>query len=269
MIFRNRRMVAKTRTHKESRLLNTDTRILGVLGVPRSGTSLTHSILNSSEDIYLSFEHRRLPLLNDSRDDIHTLYYELIRQAHHISRNQFFETENTKPPTYERHYRYWGDKMIFKDSKDFRTLLAKRIRKGAIDRLIVVLRDPRNRYLSYMKWMDQRRKALPLSERDSAYNSIEYEFSRWNAFVEFALSINNASSNSFLFAYEELLSSSSEVVEKLAHFLDVRFPRLELGVVGQTGTDWKASGIFENQLNDRTRRNLEALRSCGINYQVE
>lgn len=118
-------------------------------------------ILNSIERVFVSYESIYQPFLsNNSRLNINSYYYEIIRQHHHLSNACLNEKKFEKVLTYETSYHYFGDKSIYQDTNHYKKKLRKAIVSNSIDKVIFIVRDPRDRWLSLQNWVEKRDKSF-------------------------------------------------------------------------------------------------------------
>jgi hypothetical protein len=248
------------RTFLESISLNNKTEFLAIVGMPRSGTSIFQRVLNSLSGIYISYESIFYPMVFPyKRKEIIAYYYEILKQHNHlksISANSL----NIHPlPAYEEKYRYLGDKVIFSHKRNFKQNLIRSLKSSQVNKVIFIIRDPRERFSSLQVWKNRRDsdfKNTEMENRSSKEEHIRFESDKWNDYAAFISSLNQKFRDKTLIVrYEDFIDTSSDCLQKILLFLNMDPDAEELKFY-KNNVGRKKNISPENENNDFSDRNI-------------
>lgn len=257
---------------KESEILCGSTKSVLLIGLSRTGTSLLQRLLNAHPRVFITYESIYRPFLGDnSWKDIHGYYYEVLKQHKHLCKAMDEQlSEVVKPFSFEKEFLYLGDKVIYNGSDEFRGRLRRALRTGRATKYIFVLRDPRARVLSFMKWIGDRDMAYthtvkPSPPKDTRRIVIE-QSQVWNTYVKDIIDYFGSDSRCCLVKYEELVITPKDCMNKILDFMELdrgMYSRHLLSTVSSGSTRrWReeldADSIAE--VTRMTRTQLEELK---------
>ena len=216
------------RTLKESLLLNQSTKRLLLVGLSRTGTTMLQSVINSHPKIFLTFESIYSPFLGKNNiDEINAFYYEVIKQSLYCCLVNHADGYHSTLKTYSflQPYKYFGDKAIYNISTEFRSNLEKAFQGDHVDKIIFVLRNPKARISSVLKWHNHRQEMFKLTSKSNPvkdpYDIIEQECPVWNQFVADLLVCNSNKDKCLVIPYEDFVTNHENKVESIAKFLEL------------------------------------------------
>lgn len=259
---------------EESYIRSRTTKRLLVMGISRTGTSLLQRLLNVHPKVFVTYESIYRPFLGDNNwDDLHAYYYEVLKQHKHLclALHDSLPPDSLKPFSFEEYYEYFGDKGIYNASRQFRRRLKRTVSSEDVDRIIFILRDPRARMLSYLKWVKRRNLTYKhtaqswLRQEDPAKQQqfIIAESHTWNQYAADVFEHTSNSSKCMYVKYEGLVTSPADYIETMLDFLGLQptlYPDRYLEVVTPHSVDtWREElerNIIE-QVTDITRTYLE------------
>ena len=260
----------KPRTLDESYLASQDTGFLLVIGLPRTGTSLVQQLLNLDKRIFISYESIFQPFLGDNDwQAIHAYFYEVLKQYKHLSFSIHpdLNPNSLKAFSFKSSYSYFGDKVIYRGSAIFRARIQRAIERQQPTKVLFVIRDPRARINSYLRWIEERETEYPrtkgrLSTLDQS-NIVEVQSHLWNQFAEDAWNYLSRYSDLCLgIKYEDLVINPRKVLTSIFTYLELNsrdFPFLMLDKVNASAADkWKQElhPDFVQQITSINRENL-------------
>jgi inorganic pyrophosphatase/exopolyphosphatase len=241
---------------EESMFMSKKTKKVLIIGMSRSGTSLLQRLLNAYPGVFITYESIYMPFFyNNKWQDVHAYYYEILKQYKHLSNavHRDLPNEDLKPFTFAEEYLYFGDKVIYSPNKKFRNTL-KKIRKSQnVDKVIFIVRDPRARSLSLIKWVekrniDYRNTAKQPQNNIDLQQMINMQSNSWNQFTTDALTYSNpdhfdSNSKFMLLKYEDVVSEADKYIDKILIFLGLEpslYPKQYLKDVNSKSVEkWK------------------------------
>jgi hypothetical protein len=244
-----------------------------IVGLSRTGTSLLQRLLNAYPGVIITYESIYRPFLgNNSWDNLHAYYYEVLKQYKHLclALNSDFPPGSIKPFSFEQEFEYFGDKAIYNTSLMFRKRLSQVVSKGVV-KTIFTLRDPRARMLSYFKWEQHRNSAYQYTARSRSYRGdqfthqelLEIESKAWNQYAADVFKYTNNVTTCMCIKYEQLAMSSVSSIESILNFLDLepaRYPERYLTAINSHSVDRWREELDQNtisQITEITRSYLE------------
>nr|WKN34698.1 sulfotransferase [Tunicatimonas sp. TK19036] len=238
------------RTMRESMARNEKVKHLLIIGLPRSGTSIFQRIMNSFSGVFVAFESIYMPFLGDnSVESLQAYFFEMIKQYHHLAviNRDILPKERIKPFTFDETYHYFGDKAIYNTSDDFRSRLKKAADSNIVDKIIFIVRDPRDRMNSYFNWVDYRDEhytnTVKPSDRDVT-ETIRKESEKWNKFAEDVLHYDRNYDKCITVTYEDLVKPQAKGIDRVISHLQLPSDEINLDYyhssVSRTSIDkWK------------------------------
>ncbi len=220
----------KPRTLDESAAKSQETRQLLIVGLSRSGTSLLQRLLNAYPSVFIAYESIYMPFLGENnREDVHAYYYEILKQHRHLclAAPDRIPPEAVKGFSFLEHYDYFGDKAIYNTGRQFRRRLRRAVKSGSVDKIIFIMRDPRARVLSFLKWKEKRDTiytqtvpAQPTQQTDKT--RIIEQCGVWNTYVGDVCAYTEQSSKCMFVTYEELVREPKASIDHIMAFLNLK-----------------------------------------------
>jgi hypothetical protein len=211
------------RTFTESFLKFGNTQPLLLVGLPRSGTSMTQTLLNHFDKVFVSYESMIEPyIFENNKFKLSSYFYETLRQSQHLTKRYTLVDDSAiKAPPYDCQYKYLGNKSIFGQNKKYQKKLAKVITSNKDLKTIFILREPKDRLLSILKWQTKRNNLYVETSfsQPQIRNVLRNEIKRSNDFSVFVSGIEKAP-NTLVLKYEDLVSSV-QYVDNIKNFLNL------------------------------------------------
>lgn len=180
-----------------------------LVGLPRSGTSITQSWINQHPKAFISYESIIEPFIQEKNQyRLAAFYYESLRQHGHLVNS----ANNTKPSVQSSHYSLIGNKSIFQQGKRYQQSLVSAINKQTNLKVVFIDRDPRDRIASTLKWHNKRDATLVNTEATSTNieKIIQTECHRSNDFSQFVSQFIDKE-NVLVLNYEKLATKNVDV----------------------------------------------------------
>ncbi|MGJ8682614.1 sulfotransferase domain-containing protein [Paraglaciecola sp.] len=199
------------RTFQEALVrLQTTTPFL-LVGLPRSGTSITQSWINQHPQAFISYESIIEPYIKERNPyRLAGFFYESLRQYSHL--NNMSENSVVKSTIQSGNYKLVGNKTIFQLNKSYQRSLVSAIKNQQKLKVIFIDRDPRDRIASIIKWHKKRDATLVNTKTTSenVSNIIQTEASRSNDFTDF-VSKMSCNDNVLVINYEKIATKQLDV----------------------------------------------------------
>ena len=266
------------RTMKESFIKNRYTRKFVIVGLSRSGTSLLQQLLNAYPTVMITYESIYQPFIGKNKwEAVHAYYYEVIKQYKHLINsliiNEEWSGKNIKEFSYDIEYDYFGDKLIYNSSRSLRRSLSRAVKNRRADKFIFIVRDPRDRMLSFLKWNKRRnivyRNTSEKYDDDGNNDSISLRETIQQSILwkRFAIDIKkycNQTDKCKWIRYEDLVGLPKESIVKIFQFLGLdeeHYPFSILSTVSDKSVDkWKIN------LDDSVSKEIYTITKEYLNY---
>jgi hypothetical protein len=180
-----------------------------LVGLPRSGTSITQTWINQHPQAFVSYESIIEPFIREkNRYRLAAFYYESLRQHSHL----VGKGDNAKPSLQSSHYSLIGNKSIFQQGKKYQKGLISAINNKPNLKVVFIDRDPRDRIASVLKWHNKRDATLintPATSKNIK-EIIQTECHRSNDFAVFVSQFIDKE-NVLVLNYEKLATKKIDV----------------------------------------------------------
>lgn len=199
------------RTFQEALVRLEGTTAFLLVGLPRSGTSITQAWINQHPQAFVSYESIIEPYIHENNPyRLAAFYYETLRQQGHLVNS--FGGSMSKPSIQGANYKLMGNKSIFQQSKRYQKSLLSAINKQPNLKVIFIDRDPKDRIASIINWHQKRDKTLVNTEATSGnlVQIIETECNRSNNFSKFVSQFTQ-NENVLLLDYQNVASKNLSV----------------------------------------------------------
>lgn len=253
--------------------VNEKIRHLLVIGLPRSGTSYLQQLLNAMDGIFVSYESIYQPFINDNTvPSLHAYYYEVIKQHHHLTGLREAEladfTPGIKSLSFLSAYKYFGDKAIYQHTPEYQNKLQKAVDSKILDKVIFIVRDPRDRMLSFFEWMEKRDRIYKNTVRKDEGlldDAIVKESEKWNEFVADANTMCQQYPKGLLIKYEDLVLPDTDCFSKMMAHLEIEPSQEEVTYYRKSISNMSVNK-WKNKMDAATLQQIEAL--CGENLKA-
>ncbi|MFT6987456.1 MAG: hypothetical protein ACJAT7_003312 [Psychromonas sp.] len=230
-----------------------------LVGLPRSGTSITQSWINQHPQAYVSYESIIEPFIQEkNRYRLAAFYYESLRQHEHLVSS--LGGNNTKPSVQSSHYSLIGNKSIFQQGKKYQQGLVSAINKQTNLKVVFIDRDPKDRIASILKWHDKRDTTLvnTVATSTNTKKIIQTECHRSNDFTQFVSQFIDKE-NVLVLNYERLATKNVDV-HALFSFMGLS----ECDEVKSFFQDTMQAGSIEKWREDLSEEQLRLIETLCI-----
>lgn len=187
-------------------------------GLGRSGTSLTFKLMNAHPDVVMTYESIYKPFLyNDNLELLHELYFEMVKFYRTCNNSLMAAYDHMKENYGDRQYSYFGDKTIYQENEDFRRRLVNAVSDNKLDKLVLIIRDPRAMISSMIRYLNSLNQRYPEYEPQQ-FNLNNY-MRKWANFAEDASKLLQHKDSVLLLHYESLVANPEQVITSILDFL--------------------------------------------------
>ena len=208
--------------------------IIGIYGVPRSGTSWLGTIIDSSPDVVyryqplFSYRFKSRIQFESTNEDIGAFFEELYCENNDSFLNQTLERESGKYPIFEKNTN--KGILAYKEVRYLYTipLLLKRVPDI---RIIGIIRNP---YDVIQSWINAPKEFSDnwqiLDEWYFGQSKNEwrpenyYGYAKWKEYIKLVETMKNEFPDTFMVVrYEDLSSNTNEVVKEIFEFSNIQY----------------------------------------------
>lgn len=227
-----------------------------LVGLPRSGTSITQSWINQHSQAFISYESIIEPFIQENNAyRLASFYYESLRQHGHLVSS--IGGVNNKPSIHLSDYSVIGNKSIFQQGRHYQQGLLSAINKNTKLKVVFIDRDPRDRIASIIKWHNKRDATLVNTKATSSNieKIIQTECERSNDFTLFVDKLRQKD-NVLVLNYEKLATKEVDV-SALFSFMGLA----ESNEVAKFYQDTMRAGSVEKWRDDLTEKQLQQIEA--------